>query len=99
VVVEAGAQIVNSTVRGPAIIGANARIENSYVGPFTSIAADCAVIDSEIEHSVVLERSTITTVPRIIDSLIGRDVEVECSGDSPRATRLMVGDHSKVDIA
>ena len=99
VVVEAGAQILNSTVRGPVIIGENTRIENSYVGPFTSIAADCAVIDSEIEHSVVLERSTITTVPRIIDSLIGRDVEVECSGDSPHATRLMVGDHSKVDIA
>jgi glucose-1-phosphate thymidylyltransferase len=99
VVVEAGAQIVNSTVRGPVIIGANTRIEHSYVGPFTSIAADCVVVDSEIEHSVVLERSTITTVPRIIDSLIGRDVEVACSGESPRATRLMVGDHSKVDIA
>jgi len=99
VVVEPGAAIVNSTVRGPAIIGARTRIVNSYVGPFTSIAADCAVVDSEIEHSVMLERSTITTVPRITDSLIGRDVEVECSGESPRATRLMVGDHSKVDIA
>jgi glucose-1-phosphate thymidylyltransferase len=99
VVVEAGAEIVNSTVRGPAIIGERTRIVNSYVGPFTSIASDCVVVDSEIEHSVVLERSTITTVPRITDSLIGRDVEVECSGESPRATRLMVGDHSKVDIA
>jgi glucose-1-phosphate thymidylyltransferase len=99
VVIEVGAEIVNSTVRGPAIIGAGTRIVDSYVGPFTSIAAGCAVTDSEIEHSVVLERSTVTSVPRIIDSLIGRDVEIECSGESPRATRLMVGDHSKVDIA
>jgi glucose-1-phosphate thymidylyltransferase len=99
VVVEAGAEIVNSTVRGPAIIGHRTRIENSYVGPFTSIAADCTVLDSEIEHSVVLDHSAITTVPRIADSLIGRHVEIECSGESPRATRLMVGDHSRVDIA
>ena len=93
-----GAVLVNSHVRGPAIIGAGTRLGDSYVGPFTSIAADCAVVDSEVEHSVVLERSVIQGVPRLIDSLIGRDTEVRRSGHRPAATRLMVGDHCHIDL-
>lgn len=98
VVVEDGAKIVESRVRGPAIIGRNARIERSYIGPFTSIAADCEVIDSEIDHSVVLERSRITGINGMTDSLIGHDVEVSRSGQRPLALRLMLGDHSKIDL-
>ncbi len=94
VVVEDGAVLVNSTVRGPAIIGSRTRLVDTYVGPFTSIAADCEIIDSEIEHSVVLEQSRIIGVHRIQDSLLGREVEVVRSGLRPRATRLMLGDHS-----
>ena len=98
VVIEAGAVVRDSTVRGPTIIGAGTRILNSYVGPFTSIAADCEVVNSEIEHSVVLERSRVIDVPRIEDSLIGRDVEVTRTLTRPRAARLMLGDHSRVDL-
>src|SRR5690606_3280400 len=43
VVVEAGAVVERSRVVGPAIIGEGARVVDSYVGPFTSIAAGCAV--------------------------------------------------------
>ncbi len=98
VVVEDGAEITNSTVRGPAIIGAGARIVNSYVGPYTSVAAGCEIVDSEIQHSVILEDSRIVNIPHVQDSLIGREVEVVRSGRVPRATRLMLGDHSRVDI-
>ncbi len=52
VVIEAGAEIVNSRVRGPVIIGERTRVVNSYIGPFTSVAADCEVVDSELDHSV-----------------------------------------------
>jgi glucose-1-phosphate thymidylyltransferase len=98
VVVEEGAQIVGSTVRGPAIIGAGTRIVDSYVGPFTSIAGMCEMHRSEIEHSIVLQNSRIEGVARIADSLIGREVEV-CRGEvGPRALRLMLGDHSRVDL-
>ncbi len=99
VVIEAGAVIVNSTVRGPAIIGERTRVVNSYIGPFTSIYFDCEIINTEIEHSVVLEESVIRDVTRIADSLIGKKVEVRRSETRPHATRLMVGDHSVVDIA
>jgi glucose-1-phosphate thymidylyltransferase len=98
VIVEAGAVVLASRVRGPAIIGAGARIERSYVGPFTAIAADCVVSDSEVEHSVVLERAVIDGVGRLTDSLIGRDTEVRRSGQRPAATRLMIGDHCSVDL-
>ncbi|HEX5614550.1 MAG TPA: glucose-1-phosphate thymidylyltransferase [Acidimicrobiia bacterium] len=98
VVVEAGAQLLNSVVRGPAIIGRRTRLVDTYVGPYTSIAADCELVDAEIEHSVVLERSRILGVHHIHDSLLGREVEVVRSGVRPRATRLMLGDHSRADL-
>ena len=98
VVVEHGAEVVNSRVLGPAIIGAGTRIVNSYVGPFTSVANECEILNSELEHSVVLTRSRIVDVPRLTDSLIGRDVEVTRSPRRPRALRLMLGDHSVVEL-
>jgi glucose-1-phosphate thymidylyltransferase len=98
VVIDAGAVIVNSRLRGPIAIGARTRVENSYVGPYTSIARDCTVVDSEIEHSVVLEGSSITGIAKLTDSLIGCEVEVTHSDARPRALRLMLGDHSTVDL-
>jgi glucose-1-phosphate thymidylyltransferase len=98
VIVEAGARLVRSVVRGPAIIGARASLVDTYVGPYTSIGEDCNLQDAEIEHSVVLERSSIVGVHRIQDSLLGREVELMRNRDRPRATRLMLGDHSRVDM-
>ncbi len=82
VVIEAGAQLINSTVRGPAIIGPGTRLVNSYIGPFTAVANDCEIVDSEVEHSVVLEHSRILGVPRLSDSLMGKYVEVRRSSDA-----------------
>jgi glucose-1-phosphate thymidylyltransferase len=98
VIIEAGAEVVRSRVRGPAIIGEHTKVVNSYVGPFTSIAAACEIRDSELDHSVVLEGSRISAISGISDSLIGKQVEVTRSGHRPRALRLMLGDHSKVDL-
>jgi glucose-1-phosphate thymidylyltransferase len=98
VVLEPGAELIASRVRGPAVIGARTRIVNSYIGPFTAVASDCEIVDSEVEHSVVLEQSRIIGVPRLFDSLIGREVEVRRAGSLPRATRLMLGDHSVVEL-
>ncbi|GII02335.1 glucose-1-phosphate thymidylyltransferase [Planobispora takensis] len=99
VVVEPGAAVERSRIVGPAIIGAGARILDSYVGPFTSIAAGCTVSGSEIEYSIVLPRSSISGVSRIEASLIGHDVEVTPAPATPRAHRLVLGDHSKVQIS
>ncbi|MBA3450032.1 MAG: glucose-1-phosphate thymidylyltransferase [Chloroflexia bacterium] len=99
VVIEPGASIVASTVRGPAIIGAGTSVRETYIGPFTAIGPDCELTSCEIEHSIVLEGSIIRDVERrIADSLIGREVIVERSPLRPQAIRLLLGDHSRVDI-
>ncbi|MBW7958893.1 MAG: glucose-1-phosphate thymidylyltransferase [Candidatus Promineofilum sp.] len=99
VTVQRGAEIINSIVRGPAIIGENTRIINSYIGPYTSIDHDVVVENSEIEHSMVLENSVIKDLEaRIQDSLIGRDVVINRSPIRPKALKLTVGDHSKIGI-
>ena len=98
VVIEEGAEVIGSRIRGPAIIGERTKIVGSYVGPFTSVGADCDIRDAELEHSVVLEGSQIMGVRGIMDSLIGKQVEVTRTGQVPGALRLMLGDHSKVDL-
>ena len=99
VIIERGAEVINSTIRGPAIIGEGTRILNSYVGPFTSIYHHCVVENSEIEHSIVLEHTTIRDLPhRLEDSMIGRYNEIVRSPLKPRAYRLMLGDHSNVGV-
>jgi glucose-1-phosphate thymidylyltransferase len=99
VTLQAGAQIINSQVRGPSIIGANTRIINSYIGPYTSIYHDVVVENSEIEHSIVLEHSRIENVStRIQDSLIGRNAHVAQTVRKPRSIFLNLGDYSHIDL-
>jgi glucose-1-phosphate thymidylyltransferase len=99
VVVEAGAQVSGSRIVGPAIIGPGTKIINAYVGPFTSIGPDCLVEDSEIEYSIVLAGASIRGVRRIEASLIGHAVEVTPAPQVPKAHRLVLGDHSRVQIS
>lgn len=97
--IERGAEIINSIVRGPTIIGENTRIVNSYVGPFTSILDNVVIENSEIEHSMVLENSQIRDIDsRIQDSLIGRDVIITKSPFRPKALKLTLADNSQVGI-
>ena len=97
VVIESGAIVNNSNIRGPVAIAAGAIITDSFIGPFTAIGVQCEVLRSEVEHSVLLERSRVIDIPRLEDSLIGREVVVTRSQARPRALRLMVGDHCQID--
>jgi glucose-1-phosphate thymidylyltransferase len=99
VVIEAGARLHDCVVRGPAIIGKGALIANAYVGPFTSIHDGCIVRNAEVEHSIVLENTVIENVSaKIESSLIGRECVVRPSPLRPRALKLMLGDHSRVEL-
>nr|MBC7244168.1 glucose-1-phosphate thymidylyltransferase [Chloroflexota bacterium] len=99
VTIQKGAEIIGSVIRGPAIIGEETRIVNSYIGPFTSIYHHVVVEKSEIEHSIVLEHSRIIDIPqRIENSLIGRNVEIVRSPLLPKAYKMTLGDHSKVGL-
>ena len=99
VVIEKGATVENSVIRGPAVIGPGARIISSYIGPFTSIGKDVEINKSEIEHSIVLEGSLIHDLEtRVADSLIGRGVKIHRLPLKPVAHRFMLGDNSEVWI-
>ncbi len=100
VVIEEGAEIINSTVRGPAIIGERTKLVNSFVGPFTSVYYDVLIQNSEIEHSIVMEKCVIRGLRgRIEDSLLGKNVEIYRSPQRPKAYRLMLGDNSRIGLA
>jgi len=99
IVVEEGVVVQNSIIRGPAIIGADTEIIDSYIGPFTSIQGKCKIIQTEIEHSIVLEGSEIRDVgSRIDESLIGRDVRIFKCSPKPSVYRFMVGDKSEIGV-
>jgi glucose-1-phosphate thymidylyltransferase len=99
VVIESGAVVERSVIRGPAMIGHNAKIIHAYVGPFTSIGDAVEIKDTEIEHSIVLEGSCLSDLAnRVIDSLLGRNVRIYREPVKPSAYRFMLGDNSEVGI-
>jgi glucose-1-phosphate thymidylyltransferase len=99
VVVEPGARLERTTVRGPAIIGAGARLSDCYVGPYTAIGERCSISGSEVEHSILLAGCTVSDLDgRMESSLLGRNVTVRRGDRQPRAYRFMVGDNSDISI-
>lgn len=99
VVIEKGVNLKNSIIRGPAIIGEQTEVTDSYIGPFTAIGKGCILVGTEIEHSIVLEGSEIRDIgSRIDESLIGREVRIYKCPPKPSVFRFMVGDKSEIGI-
>lgn len=99
VILAEGAKIVSSVVRGPAVIGKNTVVENSFIGPYTSLYHNVTITNCEIERSIVLENSIIQNIEaRLQDSLIGRDARVRKAQEKPRALKMNLGDHSNLWI-
>lgn len=94
-----GSKIVNSNIRGPVIIGEDTVVENSYVGPHTSIGNRCTIIGSELEYSILMEDCSIKNIrQRIEGSLLGHDVEIRRTKKRPATHRFMIGDQSRIEI-
>jgi glucose-1-phosphate thymidylyltransferase len=99
VVIEQGARLENTTVRGPAMIGAGAQLVDSYIGPYTAIGENVRIEHAELEHSIVMSGSRISHVGhRIEASLIGKDVTITRGPAQPKAYRFVVGDSADVQI-
>jgi glucose-1-phosphate thymidylyltransferase len=95
--VEPEAKIVNSTVRGPCVIGKRVLIENSFIGPYTSVGDGSKILNSNLEYCVVQENVTVRDVERIEDSLIGKNARVT-RNQRNRTIKLHVGDYSEVEV-
>jgi glucose-1-phosphate thymidylyltransferase len=99
VIIEPGAVLTRATVRGPAIIGAGARLTDCYIGPYTAIGSGCTIERAEVEHSILLEGSSVIGLDgRMESSLLGRNVKIGRSTGQPRAFQFMVGDNSEIGI-
>jgi glucose-1-phosphate thymidylyltransferase len=97
--IESGSVIEKSVVRGPAIIGRNARIVNSFIGSFSSIGDNAVIQNAEVECSVVLEGARIENVAkRIGRSIIGKNAVISQTNILPRTHRFVLGDQSFVEI-
>lgn len=86
-------------IRGPVVIGERCTIENSYIGPYTSIANDVRIANTEVEHSIVFDHASIDAGGRIIDSIVGHHAIV-ASADAklPLGRKLIIGDHAVVEL-
>lgn len=93
-----GANVINSIIRGPVVIGSGSHIENSFIGPYTSIGDNTKILDSSIEHCVILDDALIKGVERLEDSLIGKDVKVLKNPKNHKVLRLMIGDYSEIEV-
>lgn len=96
VTVRESAKIVKSTIRGPSIIGEECTIQNSFIGPYTSVGDQTQIADSSIEYCVILENSLIKGIERLEESLIGRNTKI-IKNRKHKALKLHVGDYSEVE--
>jgi len=92
-----GCVIKNSILRGPLVIGDNVYINESYVGPYTSISDGVSIQFSGIENSIVLENANILDLPQRLDaSLIGKEGRIKRDGGHPHSLKMVVGDNSDI---
>jgi glucose-1-phosphate thymidylyltransferase len=93
------ASVQSSTIVGPAIVGPNALVLGSYIGPYTSIGAGVHIEGAEIERSVILPGARISHIGgRLAGSVVGRDARIFRDFSLPRALRMNVGDGGEVAL-
>lgn len=98
VLIEEGAVVRSSRLVGPLIIGAGSRVTDSYVGPFTSIGAGCRLESASIDYSILMEQVTVQGIRGLHGSVIGRHSTLSPPSPVPGANRIVVGDHSRLQI-
>ncbi|WP_329106819.1 glucose-1-phosphate thymidylyltransferase [Micromonospora sp. NBC_01699] len=96
VVIGPGARVLRSRIEGPVVVGANTVVEASNIGPYTAIGENCLVRTTNLGDSIVLDGASISDVPGLRGSLIGRSATIRS-----RATgrRMVVGDDAWIELA
>lgn len=95
----AGSQVRNCTIRGPVVIGRNCHLENCFIGPYSSIADGVTLIETDLEHSVILQGAKIEGIhQRIVDSVVGQRAHLKAAPQRPKALRFMIGDDCQIEV-
>lgn len=87
-----------STVKGPAILGDGVRVEDAYVGPYTSLGPDVEVVEAEVEDSILLDGASLEGVSRVSESVLGRNARIAPGTNRPGGRRFVVGDQSDIEL-
>jgi glucose-1-phosphate thymidylyltransferase len=94
------AELRSSIIVGPSIIGAGARISNSFIGPYTSIGAHAEIEGAEVERSIIADGARIMHVSRRIErSTIGQGASIFRDFALPRGIRLHVGANAEMTFS
>lgn len=97
--VDAEAEIIKSKIIGPVRIGRGVRIENSVIGPNTSIGPGCIVLNSHIENSVLLDSCQVKNIAHWIrNSLVGNFSVIQGKTSPDESIQLLVANHSELTI-
>ncbi len=92
-------RVINSTIRGPVVVGEGVVIKDSFVGPYTSIGDTTFIRSCEVENSIIMEKTVVENIPyRIDSSVLGKEVFIRKKERTPAVLRLVLGDHSGVEI-
>ena len=93
-------RVLNCTIRGPVVIGSDCYLENCFIGPYSSIADRVIMIDTELEHSVILQGAQVARIhQRIIDSVIGQRAQLTVAPRRPKALRFLIGDDCQIELS
>jgi glucose-1-phosphate thymidylyltransferase len=99
VIIGKDTKVVNSMIRGPAVIGEKNTIRDAYIGPYTAIDRECTIESAEVENSIIMENCAIINIrSRISDSLIGSNVEIISNDELPATASFVIGDKCKIKI-
>ena len=92
-------RVINCTVRGPVTIGSDCYLENCFIGPYSSIADHVTLIDSDFEHTVILQGAKVVGIhERIVDSIIGQRAHLKLAPQRPKALRFLIGDDCQIEL-
>ncbi|NIQ04829.1 MAG: glucose-1-phosphate thymidylyltransferase [Candidatus Korarchaeota archaeon] len=94
----ADATVIDSIIKGPVVIGKESKIENSYIGPYTSIGKNCTLENTEIADSIILDSCKIKDTGKIVESLLGQGVELIKKKGRPKGYKLVLGDRSRAEM-
>jgi glucose-1-phosphate thymidylyltransferase len=94
-----GSKVINCTIRGPVTIGSNCHLENCFIGPYSSVADQVTLIETDLEHSVILQGAKVEGIHhRIVDSVIGQRAHLKEAPRRPKALRFMIGDDCQIEL-
>lgn len=97
--ISSSATVKNCVLYGPVIIGDNAVVTDSFLGPYTSIDKNAKIHKCKIEDSIILEGSELINIDtKISKSLIGKNARVSGASIGTPSLGFLLGDNSLVSI-